>query len=157
MIKLMIFQDNIIGSIIGSAIATIFSILVWVIIEILKKWNERHTLKKNIRKLYKQLTKEESEPYIAIDVADLIDQISKEKILKLLRFDLQEHEPGYVLINDIFVVKVLYKQGTNIIEIDERKKNMPYQYENPTKNVETKKSFLEYYKEQCDKEKIKIK
>jgi len=150
----LLFQE-LIGSIIGSVIATIGSIMVWVIIEFLKKYRDKLKLRKKIRLLYNQFAKRRIEPYMAIKIANFIDEIGKKNILTVLKLILDEKGMARVLISEGFIVKVIYGHSQNNIDI--RYNDLTYNFEIPNKNQECLDKFLEFYREQCKNEKIRLK
>lgn len=150
----MLYQ-NLIGTIIGSAIATTGSVLAWVFIEISKKFRDKRKLNNNIRLLYREFEKGTIEPYIAIRIANLIDEIGEKNILTILKFTLHDEDEVYVLVSTEFIIQIMYKDLYNTIII--KYGALEYHYDNPNKNQTCLNKFLEFYRDQCDKEKIKLK
>ena len=153
----MLFQDFV-GSIIGSFIATIFSIFTWYIIEKIKKSGPKRMLRKNINKLYELFAKKELGSFKAIKVSKLIGDIGKENLLTILKLTLDEKKnETYALISGDFYIKVIFSRGLNIIDFTCKTKERNYSYEQPEENQECLESFLTFYEEQCQLEHIKLK
>jgi hypothetical protein len=158
----MIFQDEfsaaLIGSIIGSIIATLGSILAWVIIEILKNSRDKRELKKDIRSLYKEFAKEKLEPYMAINIKELIRDISLENLLKILKFDSKLDEDTLIFTSEIFNIELTYEMGQNIVVITEwENTNKRFDYNEPSIHPEVRVKFLEDFRRKCETSEIKIK
>jgi hypothetical protein len=154
----MLFQDffgTIIGSIIGSFIATIGSIIVWLTIEFLKKYRDKKKLRKNIRLLYKNLAKGTIQAYMAIRIANLIDEIGKKNFLKILKLILHTSGARRALISKDFTFRVMYGPGQNSIKIIYAD-NYSYSFESLDQDPKYLNKFLEFYKEQCKNENIKV-
>lgn len=157
----MIFQENIIGSIIGSTIATIGSILVWVIIDQLKKLFEKRKDSKNFIELYKLFSKEKLELHMSLNIANLFDEIGLKKISKVLKFTFQRaydeylKTTSYIYENQLFSITLMCEGYYN--EIDIKEGNVIYDYKNATTNLIIKERFLKFFREQCKNEHIKLK
>ncbi|KKL56286.1 hypothetical protein LCGC14_2246930 [marine sediment metagenome] len=152
------FSGSIIGGIIGSIIATIGSVLVWVIIEILKKSREKKKLKKNIRLLYKEFAKETLEPYMSINIKELIREIGTQNFLKLLKFDGEFVGDAILFSSEIFMIELHYKKGENRVGLIEKKDlEKRFYYNEPNTFAEIREKFLEYFRSQCENSGIKIK
>jgi len=156
----MIFQENIIGSIIGSIIATIGSILVWVIINQLKKYFEKRKDSKNFIKLYELFAKEKLELHMSINIENLFEEIGWKKIQKVLKFIFQlsydEHARtnDYVYENQLFKITLMCSDGYNKIYIQDGA--LTYDYKKETTNLAIKIFFLKFFEENCKNEKIKV-
>ncbi len=156
----MIFQENIIGSIIGSTIATIGSILVWVIIDQLKKYFEKRKDSKNFIKLYKLFAKEKLELHMSINIENLFEEIGLKKIQKVLKFKFQLRYDEYARTNDyiyenqLFKISLMCSDGYNEICIKEGA--LLYDYKKETTNLPIKKSFLKFFEESCKNENINL-
>ena len=150
----MLFQDFV-GSVIGSFMATIFSILTWFFIEIIKNYRPKRRLKRNIKKVYEEFAKKEIDPYKAIKMKPLIEEIGAKKILTILKFKLDITGTSHVFISNEFLIHLSYFPGQSDIEI--RYGGLHYFYSKPGENQECIDKFLEFYEEQCKSEKIKLK
>ena len=148
----MIFQDTVIGSIIGSTIATASSILVWVIIEELKKFRKNRILNKNFQKLFRIFSRERLESYMGIEIADLIDKIGTKYLLKILKLSKTNFEHGIKLIGDTFQIIIEYLGIRNSLRLYQG--NTVFSYSESETDLRVKKQFLKYFEEQCKKEKI---
>jgi len=157
----MIYQENIIGSIIGSTIATIGSILVWVVIDQLKKYFEKRKDSKNFIRLYNLFAKEKLELHMSIDVENLFEEIGAKKIQKALKFIFQLRYDeylrtnNYIYQNQLFKISLLCADGYNEIDIQEG--DLIYDYKKETTNLPIKTKFLKFFKDSCKNEKIKLK
>lgn len=155
----MLFQDfvgSIIGAVIGSFLATIGSVLVWLIIEKLKKSKPKRILKRNINKLYEEFAKKKIEPFMTIRMSTLIEDIGKKKLMTKLKLTLQEtRDTLYVLMYEDIGVTII--NGATQHEITIRYGKLSYNYEKPEENPECLQKFLKFYEEQCKLEKIKLK
>ncbi len=150
----MLFQDFI-GSIIGSSLATIGSILTWVIIEFIKKSRPKRRLKRNIKKLYEEFAKKDKDPYKTIKMKPLIEEIGKKNILTILKLKLIIGEGSHILTSDKLSLQLTYYPGQCSLQI--RYGDLSYFYSKPEKNQECLDKFLEFYEEQCKLEDIKLK
>lgn len=155
----MLFQDfvgTIIGSIIGTSLATIGSIVVWVIIEFLKKSGPKRRLRRNIKKLYEEFAKKEIDPYKAIKMKPLIEEIGDKDFLTILKLKLIITEGGsHILTSTEISLQLTYYPGQNGIEI--RYGSAKYYTDRPEENQECLEKLLEFYEEQCKLENIKLK
>ncbi len=156
----MIFQDNIIGVIIGSVISTAGAILVWVGIEVLKYFWVKRKDNRKFNRLYNLFGKNKYEPLMSIEIANLIDQIGVNKFLKVLRMS-QRHDyfdhriPGYEFVNPLFRINIKTLGDNCDVSIYEG--GVKFYYKKENSNVIIKERFLKFFMEQCEKEKIKIK
>jgi len=121
----MIFQEifdwiDFTATIIGSFIATVFTILAWYVIEKLKEKREAGKLSNNINKLYKILLKKRLERHTSVGISNLmIYEIKAENIFKILKLGTVPIKNGYKfegnlcslyadlgqLVNDVKIVK----------------------------------------------------
>ena len=156
----MIYQENLVGSIIGSIISTVGAILVWVILEKLKSFLIKIKDKKNFNKLYNLFEKRKFEPLFSIEISNLIDEIGIDKFLKVLRMA-QQHSAtghrfaGYRFMNPLFMIDIWFMGGNNLVEI--REGEALFNYNQEDKNLFIKERFLKYFRDQCEKDKMKIK
>lgn len=151
----MIFQIDFLGSIIGSAIATGFSIGVWVIINKIETLLKKKKENQNINKLYRLFLKPKLEPFMASEIAVEINDIGEIRILKVLKLVVSQIGSGFYLKNERYDVIISYKIGANTIRIMEAGKT--YNYEVPGTNKPIKESFLKFFEQQCKSKKIKLK
>ncbi|MFX1296100.1 MAG: hypothetical protein ACFFD2_14780 [Promethearchaeota archaeon] len=157
----MINQENIIGSIIGSTIATIGSILVWVIIDQLKKYFEKRKDSKNFIRLYNLFAKEKLELHMGVNIENLFEEIGFKKIQKVLKFIFQLRYDEYlrtnhyIYENQLFKISLMCADGYNEIYIQEG--DLIYDYKKETTNLHIKINFLKFFEDSCKNEKIKLK
>lgn len=157
----MIFQENLIGSIIGSIIATLGSILTWVIIDQLKKYFERKKDSENFNKLYKLFANQKLEIHMSINIENLFEEIGLKKIQKVLKLIYRTiyvdylRTTYYIYENQLFKISLYCETGFNEIEIEEGDKIYDYKKENT--NTLIKDRFLKFFEESCKNEKIKLK
>ncbi len=151
----MIFQADFIGSIIGSAIATLFSIGAWASIEQIKKYFRKRKDNKNFKELFLIFSKKTLKPYMSSEIWILINEIGVEKILKVLKLTLEDFDAGIILANENFKISIAYKLRTNTIVIKDR--SIQYNYKTPNTNDIVKEGFLKFFEERCKNEKIKLK
>ncbi|MFW9972274.1 MAG: hypothetical protein ACFFDF_18965 [Candidatus Odinarchaeota archaeon] len=150
----MIFQDFV-GSIIGSIITTIGAVAVWVIIDFIKKYQERKKLRKNIGLLYHLFAKGISESHLAIKIKKIIDEIGKNDMLNILKFTVDADNSTRLLFSKEFIIHILFGRGRNDISISCNE--LTYHFEFPNKNQNVLEKFLEFYREQCKNENVKLK
>lgn len=154
MIK-MIFQIDFWGSLIGSALATGFSIGAWVSIKIIEKYLKKRKEKQNFNKVYHLLSKKSLYPFMASEISGLINEIGETNILKVLKFSIEYFNGGFFLNNERYQLIVAYKLGINSLKI--REGANIYDYEILGTNIPIKESFLKFFEQQCKIEKIKLK
>jgi len=150
----MIFQIDFIGSIIGSGIATGFSIITWVCIEQLKKYLEKRKETKRFDKLYQAFSINKLESYIALEIGSLINEIGETDILKVLRLTVELTNSGFFLTNERYTINIAYKFNINNLMIQEGQER--YDYAKPEINLPVKEGFLSFFRQQCSSKKIKL-
>jgi len=151
----MIFQINFWGSLIGSGIATLFSIGAWASIKQLEKILKKRKDNRNFSKLYRLFSKDSLLLYLASEIVILVNEIGDVNIFKVLKLVREENVAGFFLNNEKYRINITYKLGKNSIIINEG--SSPYDYANPSENLPIKESLLNYFEQQCKNEKIKLK
>ncbi len=161
-ISILILSSLLNNTIVLAIIGSIIIVIDKFIIPNLKELKEKFNLEKNIKQLYEILLIEGLEPNMAINLALLIKKIGETNFLRFLKltletFDEEEYEsyPDYSLINQTFNFSIKYKYGRNQVRI--YRDSIFYDYSNVVSNKKIKEDFLGYFKEECNKEGIKLK
>ena len=152
----MLYQNSIqiLYDIIGASITIGTAILVWFCIEKLKKFRKNQILNKNFQKLFKIFSRDRLQPYMGIEIADLIEEIGAKNILKVLKLSLNSIDLGFRLKGDKFQTIISFIEGRNGLTIYQD--NNMFNYNEPETNLLIKERFIKYFEEQCKKEKIKL-
>ena len=151
----MLFQD-LVGTIIGSSISTAFAILVWVIIKITDDFLAKRKEKKKFSKLYTLFAKTRLEPFLSIDIANLIDDIGIKKFSKVLRLWQRTDPNGYLFSNQRLRIHIIFVRGANKIRIYDHG-NIEFDYQKANVNFMIKEDFLKFFEAQCAMNKIRLK
>ncbi len=161
----MIFQESFdwvgfTATIIGSFIATVFTILAWYIIEKIKEKREKGKISKNINKLYNILLKKGLDMHTSVEISNLMRyEIGTENVSKILKLITFPTKHGFKfkgnlcslytdlgqLVNDIKIVK-----GAGLM-------SPTYSFSRPDEDLPIYEEFMEDFKKNCEMNKIKLK
>lgn len=149
-----------ISKVIGSFIATLFTILVWFILEYFKERKLRKKLEENINRLYKILLKKELDIHTTTEVSNLlIQEIGIGNVLKILKMRTSPIKNGYRFEGNLYSLHVDFGQLVNQILISKGHGITSPTYDF-SKLDEDESIFIEFitdFKKNCEKSKIKLK
>lgn len=160
----MIFQESFdwidfTATIIGSFIATLFTILAWYVIEKLKEIREKGKLSKNINKLYNILHQKRLETHTSVEISNIMRyEIGAEIVSKILKLSTFPVQNGYKFEGNLCSLYTDLGQLVNNIRIIKGVGigSPTYSFSNPNENLPIYEEFMEDFKENCKMNKIKL-
>jgi len=146
-----------IAKIIGSLIATFFTILVWIIIEKLKERGEKKKLEKNINTLYKILLNKKLDAHTSTEVTNLlVYEIGIENVNKILKMRTIQFGGGYKFESNLYILRTHLGRFPNTMIISEVPSGPRYNFTEPNTNEPIYERFIEDFKKNCKEKNIKL-
>ncbi|TKJ23927.1 MAG: hypothetical protein CEE43_01825 [Promethearchaeota archaeon Loki_b32] len=150
---------DIISKIIGSFIATIFTIIAWFILEFLKKRKEGKKLEEKIQELYKIFLSKRKEIHTAKQLINLfIYGIGIENTSKIFKISPIPIKNGYLFEGSLYVLSISSTTLSNKIYIHKGHGiGVPtYDFDSPNENEDVFNEFIEDFERNCEESKIKL-
>lgn len=150
---------DIISKIIGSFIATFFTILAWFILEYLKERKTRKGIEKKVKELYEIFLSKRKELHTANHIINLlIYEIGIENVYKILKLSPKPIENGYLFEGSLYILSVSSSTLSNKIYIFKgRDIGVPtFDFDSPNENEMVFNEFIEDFKKNCKESKIKL-
>lgn len=132
---------------IGSFFATFSAIIVWIIIEKMKKRKKKIKIKDQLNKLYSILEKKKFYTNIAADILDILDEIGSKYILKILKMSQGYMESGYKLEGARFAIIAHMKTRMESFYLEENGRY--FGFNKPSEQIEIYNNFMEFFVNQC--------
>lgn len=148
------------ATIIGSFIATVFTILAWYVIEKFKEKRERGKLSKFINKLYNILLKKKLETHTSVEISNLmLYEIGAIKVSKILKLSSSPIKNGYKFEGNLCSLYADLGQLANDVRIVKGAGIMSpaYSFSRPNENLPVYEEFMEDFRKNCEMNKIKLK
>ncbi len=139
--------SELIFDVLGSFFATFSAILVWIIIEKMKKRKKKIKIKDQLNKLYSILEKKKFYTNIAADVLDILNEIGSKYILKILKMSQGYMESGFKLEGARFSIIAHMKTGMESFYLEENREY--FSFEKPSEQIEIYNNFIEFFVNQC--------
>lgn len=149
-----------ISKIIGSFIATMFTIMVWFILEYLKERKERKRIEKKINELYEIFLSKRKELHTANRIINLlIYEIGIENIYKILKLSPKYIKDGYKFEGIQYILSISSNILLNkiYISIGPGSGGPTFDFDNPNINTTIFDRFLKDFERNCEESKIKLK
>ena len=148
---------DLISKVIGSFIATLFTILAWFILEYLKERKERKGIEKKVKELYEIFLSKRKELHTANHIINLlIYEIGIENVHKILKLSPKPIENGYLFEGSLYILSVSSSTLSNKIYIIKgRGIGVPtFDFDNPNEKEMVFNEFIEDFKKNCKESKI---
>ena len=168
----MIFQNGydwgqFVADIIGAVIATIGAILIWYIIEGIKKWKESKKIQDGFQQFYDIISNFDVSNIqkAELDKAKLMHLIEYEivnkhisKVLKLRYRQEYSDSAKFVHVLESYLWRITIQSGMKVRAFNIRRYDgVEYHFDGrPGQDINMRNSFVNYIKEECKKEKINL-
>ncbi|NVM19823.1 MAG: hypothetical protein HWN80_19125 [Candidatus Lokiarchaeota archaeon] len=124
--------------------------------DVVNKIEFKFGISKNFNKLYKIFARKEIGINMSKELIILYEKIGESKLLDILKLTVRALDNvGYAFEGDLFRIYVIYKGSANKIYMENNSKK--FDYEHPENNPDVKTEFLRYFREECQKNGIKVK
>ena len=145
-----------ISEIIGGAIATIFAVASWYIVNKLSALKEWKEMTANINELYDILSVDKYYPDMSIDLVRIIvDDLGEYKLTKYLKLKYHLNQGLHYFEGNDFQIVVMTGIAGSKVELMQYGKPI-FNYYKPQEGAETKENLLNFIKSNCRKAGIKI-
>lgn len=149
-----------ISKVIGSFIATIFTILVWFILEYLKERKERKGIEKKVKELYEIFLSKRKELHTPNRMINLlIYEIGIKNVYKILKLSPKPIKNGYLFEGSLYILSISSSTLSNKIYIHKGSGiGIPtFDFDSPNENEMIFNEFIEDFEKNCKESKIKLK